>query len=453
MPIIGSIADDLTGGTTTGVLLARSKIRAGVLFSAAALSSVEGIREMDAVIVSSNSRPLPAAEASHIITEATIALKDIGVKYFQKRIDTTLRGGVGIEIDAMLDQLGDDTVAVVVPSMPESRRILVGGYSIIDGVALIRTPAANDVRTPVHENYIPRLIQNQSSRKVGFVALDKVLAGSSAIEEQLKKEREAGCQIIVVDAITLEDVSEIAKACIDLDWDVLSVDPGPFTAKLAFYRGIIQEEEPNIPPLVEENNKTVIVAAGSATPVTKKQMSVLCHEDRHVRISLDQIALINGGEEAVNEMLRAVNLAANLIEREIPPRAILFETALHGSLLNLDEEDDKRNYKHGTCAENINYGLGIIVQHLLEKVGRDKIAGLYCTGGDTMVSVCKCLDAEGIEALDYLIAQTDIGRLIGSPYDGLPIIGKGGLTGNDHIACDIVTRLFQESERYLLKTN
>ncbi len=51
----------------------------------------------------------------------------------------------------MLDQLNEDTIAVVVPAMPQSRRILVGGYSVIDGVALINTPVAQDVRTPVKE--------------------------------------------------------------------------------------------------------------------------------------------------------------------------------------------------------------------------------------------------------------------------------------------------------------
>lgn len=45
-----------------------------------------------------------------------------------------------------------------------------------------------------------------------------------------------------------------------------------------------------------------------------------------------------------------------------------------------------------------------------------------------------------------VIPQTDIGRLVGS-YDGLPIVGKGGLTGNDRTACDIVDRLFREAAR------
>ena len=446
MPLIGAVADDLTGATTTGVLLARSKARTAVFFNEEAALKGEGVDELDAILISSNSRPLPANEAYAKVKSATDALKRMGVKYFSKRIDTTLRGGVGVEIDAMMDQVGDDCVAVVVPAMPQSRRILVGGYSVIAGVALINTPVAQDVRTPVKENYIPRLLEGQTRRQVELVTLDKVLQGEEAIRDALKEAREAGGEVIVVDGITIEDVEEIAKACIELKWNVIAVDPGPFTAKLAYYRNLIKEEEPNIPPEADETGKTVLIAAGSATPVTKKQMEVLCQDPRHVRISVDPIKLIEGGDTALDEVFRAVHIAEDLLKSDNQPRAILFETALHGELLNLDEEDNKRHYAGGMSANRINAGLGTIISQLLEICGRDKIAGLYTTGGDTMVNVCYQLGVECIEVMDYVIAQTDIGRLVGS-YDGLPIVGKGGLTGNDHTACDIVDRLFREAAR------
>lgn len=337
-------------------------------------------------------------------------------------------------------------VAVVVPAMPQSRRILVGGYSVIDGVALINTPVAQDVRTPVKENYIPRLLAGQTRRKVGLVTLDQVLKGKEGIKEALTEVRNDGAGVIIVDAITLEDVDQIAQACIDLDWDVVAVDPGPFTSKLAYRRGLIQEEQPNVPPAASEEGKTVLIAAGSATPVTKKQMQVLCEDSRHVRISVEPIPLINGGDEALDEAFKAVNKAVELIESDKQPRAILFETALHGELLNLDEEDKKRGYAGGMSANRINAGLGTIISPVLEQVGREKIAGLYTTGGDTMVNVCYQLGVECIEVMDYVIPQTDVGRLVGK-YDGLPVVGKGGLTGNDNTACDIVERLFKESAR------
>lgn len=447
MPLIGAVADDLTGATTTGVLLARSKARTAVFFNEEAAEKTEGIDELDAILISSNSRPLPANEAYDKVKSATIALKRMGVEYFSKRIDTTLRGGVGVEIDAMLDQMKEGTVAVVVPAMPQSRRILVGGYSVIDGVALINTPVAQDVRTPVKENYIPRLLEGQTRRKVGLVTLDKVLAGEEVIEEALAEQKKAGCEVIVVDGITLEDVENIAKACISLRWDVVAVDPGPFTSKLAFYRELISAEEPNIPPQADEAGKTVLIAAGSATPVTKKQMEILCQDPRHVRVSVEPLPLIEGGDVALDEVFKAVNKAAELLESDNQPRAILFETALHGELLNLDEEDNKRHYAGGMSANRINAGLGMIVSQLLEKVGKEKVAGLYTTGGDTMVNVCYQLGVECIEVMDYVIPQTDVGRLVGSKYSGLPVVGKGGLTGNDNTACDIVSRLFRESAR------
>ena len=447
MPLIGAVADDLTGATTTGVLLARSKARTAVFFNEEAAEKTEGIDELDAILISSNSRPLPANEAYDKVKSATIALKKMGVEYFSKRIDTTLRGGVGVEIDAMLDQMKEGTVAVVVPAMPQSRKILVGGYSIIDGVALINTPVAQDVRTPVKENYIPRLLEGQTRRKVGLVTLDKVLAGEEVIEEALAEQKKAGCEVIVVDGITLEDVENIAKVCISLRWDVVAVDPGPFTSKLAFYRELISAEEPNIPPQADEAGKTVLIAAGSATPVTKKQMEILCQDPRHVRVSVEPLPLIEGGDVALDEVFKAVNKAAELLESDNQPRAILFETALHGELLNLDEEDNKRHYAGGMSANRINAGLGMIISQLLEKVGKEKVAGLYTTGGDTMVNVCYQLGVECIEVMDYVIPQTDVGRLVGSKYSGLPVVGKGGLTGNDNTACDIVSRLFRESAR------
>ena len=100
MPLIGAVADDLTGATTTGVLLARSKARTAVFFNEEAAQEARETASLDAILISSNSRPLPKEEAYDKVKSATNALKAMGVKYFSKRIDTTLRGGVGVEIDA-----------------------------------------------------------------------------------------------------------------------------------------------------------------------------------------------------------------------------------------------------------------------------------------------------------------------------------------------------------------
>jgi len=446
MPHIGVIADDLTGATTTGVLLARSGAKTTVFFNVEAAKTNINSSSLDAILISSNSRALPPDEAYEKVSEAIKTLQSMNVSFFSKRIDTTMRGGIGVEIDAMLDYMDEGTVAVVVPAMPQSKRILVGGYSIIDSVALVDTPVAQDVRTPVLENYIPKLLDGQSRRKIGCVTLESILSGKIETKKALKTARLNGADIIVVDAVTLDHIELIAKACLELKWNILAVDPGPFTSKLAFCPKLIHEEKDNIPiETADETGKFVLIAAGSATPVTKKQMEVLCQDNRHKRISINPISLIDVGDVALAEIDITLNHVRSVFENE-NPRVILLETALHNELLNLDIEDKKRGYASGMSANRINSGLGNIVARIIEDLGRDKIAGIYTTDGDTMVNVCYQLEAECIEVLDYVIPQTDVCRMLGK-YQGMPIIGKGGLTGNESIVLDIVDRLFKESSR------
>lgn len=61
-------------------------------------------------------------------------------------------------------------------------------------------------------------------------------------------------------------------------------------------------------------------------------------------------------------------MAKEMFQEGSQPRAILFETALHGELLNLDEEDKKRGYASGMSANRINAGLGTIITKLMERV-------------------------------------------------------------------------------------
>ncbi len=445
MPILGGVADDLTGATTTGVLLARSGAKTMVYIGEENAKESADQTGMDAVMISTGSRALSPETAYEKVGRAVRALADMGVRYYQKRIDTTLRGSIGSEIDAMLDQL-EDWIAVVVPSMPASRRILVGGYSIIDGVPLVNTPAARDVRTPVTECYIPRLIAGQTKRKTAFISLSTVLEGAESIRKELGSAAADGAQIVVVDAVTAGDVDEIAKACIASGKEILSVDPGAFTAALAYRRGIIHEERADLPGTAPEvPGKAVLILAGSATPVTKRQMEVLEGEGGCLRISIDPRSLMDGGVSAENEICEAVSRAADVLRGKTVPRVILCETALHGNVLDLASEEKQRGYKRGRGAELINEGLGRIAERVMGTAG-EKIAGIYATGGDTLLSVCAQLGSGSLTVFDYVIPQADVTRLTGK-YEGLPVIGKGGLTGADDTAVRIVERLFMEYGR------
>lgn len=442
---LGIVADDLTGATTVGVLLARSGIETAAFFDA---NSLKESRSYQAMVLSSDSRPLLPELAQEKVRYATNILKSQGATHFSKRTDTTMRGGIGYEIDAMLSVLEPDCIAIVVPAMPQSNRILVGGYSIIDSVTLTKTAVAQDVRTPVTEAHIPTLLASQTKEKVGFVALSVVLKGTDELKNALIAQKIDGHRVIVIDAVSLDDIQTIANVLIELDWNVLAVDPGPFTERLAAFRCLSKSRKGDVLPEKnsENPNGMILIAAGSATPVTKNQLNRLISSNSNtIHVPIDAELLIDKDNSADVEIRRAVDVAMQYLTLRKNP-IFVFETALTGKVLNLSEQELLFNLQPGQAAENINIGLGKIVRAVLSK-NKDLVRGIYMTGGDTMVNVLQGLDAKGIELIDYVIPQTDIGRIVGGEYDGMICVGKGGLTGHEDIVASIVDRIYQEAEK------
>ena len=443
--MIGAVTDDFTGAASAGALIARSQARTGLFLDAEALEDSEEARCLDAVFVSSNSRHLKPEDAYREVCKATKALKSTGVTCFSKKIDTTLRGRIGNEIDAMLDTLGGDMVAVMVPAMPQSRRICLNGISIIDGTVLTETPIAQDVKTPVKDAFIPRLIQGQSRRKVELISIENVDRGKGTLKCAMIDARERGGQILVMDAVTLEHIDLIAQTCVELGWNVLAVDPGAFTMKLNYRRGMIKEEvSTGAEGSTGPEEKVALFVVGSANPLTKAQMKYLCSSEANVPVHVSAYMLISGQVQFEEEVNRAVGIAVNLFRQKPRPQSIIIGTALQDCVVDLNDEDLRRGYDSGTCSRLINEGLAEITGRVMELARREQVAGLLLTGGDTMESVCRRLHVSYIEAIDHIVPQVDVGRIVGN-YTGLPVVVKGGFCGGREIGMAVVSRLLSES--------
>ena len=242
MSPIGIVADDLTGATTVGALIAREGVTSTVLFDPRYIKD-SPLPDDGALIVSTDSRAMEPEVAFSRVRRATEALLARGVSQFSKRTDTTLRGGIGPEVEGMLSALPDDYLAIIVPAMPQSHRVVVGGFSLIDSELLSRTGVAQDVRTPVTESHVPTLLASQFMARLGHVPIQSVMAGKQAIKHDLVELRREGTRAFVLDAVTLNDIDQIAQAVVDLRWKVICVDPGPLTDRMAVRSGAITPHE------------------------------------------------------------------------------------------------------------------------------------------------------------------------------------------------------------------
>lgn len=446
MPKLGIVADDLTGATTVGALLARVGIDTAVIFDTEAVAGLDPDHE--AVILNSDSRPLPAAVARAAVARDTANLVAAGAIQFSKRIDTTCRGGIGPEVEGMLGELSDDHVAVVVPAMPQSRRIVVGGYSLIDSVLLARTAVAQDVRTPVHESHLPTLLAGQTDLGVGYVAIGDVIAGGEVLAGALRRERDAGARMIMVDATSIEDVDAIAAAVVGLGWDVVCVDPGPFTERVALQRGIVTQGE--LPQRTlrleakESDEGTVLVVAGSAMKVTTVQINELRKVAGTQTIQVPISELVLSDDRYAAEMDRVAAETQRLLDAGGPRVLVLaLQSTITGEMIDLPAMEVEAGMQPGHGASLVSQRLGALGRKVADLLG-DRLAGVYLTGGDVMVNTCFALGASGIKLVDYVIPQIDQGVLVGGPSAGVPVVCKGGMTGNEVTAVQAINRIFDE---------
>lgn len=452
MSPIGIVADDLTGATTVGALIAREGVTSTVLFDPRYIKD-SPLPDDGALIVSTDSRAMEPEVAFSRVRRATEALLARGVSQFSKRTDTTLRGGIGPEVEGMLSALPDDYLAIIVPAMPQSHRVVVGGFSLIDSELLSRTGVAQDVRTPVTESHVPTLLASQFMARLGHVPIQSVMAGKQAIKHDLVELRREGTRAFVLDAVTLNDIDQIAQAVVDLRWKVICVDPGPLTDRMAVRSGAITPHEgverTRRLESVPGESGTVLLVAGSATGVTHEQFAALREVPGTQAVSIDVLQLIGNEEAAQREQRRVVDQVRRTMAGEQKPRALIvaLDTVLTGHRHELSDMEQASGVKGQQVSTLLNTRLGEVARGAIDVFAPEDLAGVYLTGGDVMVNRCRAFDARGIALVDYVIPQVDQGTISGGPYSGVPLVCKGGLTGTRTTTVESVNRLFDERMR------
>jgi uncharacterized protein YgbK (DUF1537 family) len=411
------IADDLTGANATSVLIARQGYKSATFLDLNVYSD-EQHKNFNVISISTDSRAVKENIAYDRVKRVVNFFKDKDVKLISKRIDSTLRGNIGVEIDAVLDTLNGDEVAIVVSAFPSSRRITIGGFLMVNSIPLEKTDVAKDPKTPVYTSFVTKLIKQQSKYSVGSIKIDKVLQGEECVEKEILAKKKKGNRIIVVDATTDEDIRVIAKACKKSKLPIVAVDPGPFTSALTM-------EIVGVPNVVHK--RKIMLTLGSVTNLTRKQLEVLKMKYNPLLVYVDSKALIYEHTRQ-DEVKRIVDLLISQMDGY--SMIGITTTGNEDDILNLKELAKNLNTSEHEIAHRISTGLALITRMVLEYTD-NVIGGLYTSGGDVTVAVCKELKAAGIEVKDEVLPLAAYGRLIGGKYSDIHIITKGGLVGEN----------------------
>lgn len=246
------VADDLTGACDTGSLFAGDgPVRLSIWPDGPPAAPVR--------VVDTESRAASADEAAARV--ARVPALAPSARYF-KKIDSTLRGHVGPEIDALM-RAAHLATAIVCPAFPAQGRAVVERVLLINGVPLADTPLRGDPQFPAAgSSSVVETLRARVDRPLAWLPLDQARAGAASLAPHIR--RLAGT-VIVADAETDADLDALVDAALEADLPLLLAGAAGLGRALASRLSLL-------PGGIEVPEGRWLLVAGSRHPATRAQV-------------------------------------------------------------------------------------------------------------------------------------------------------------------------------------
>jgi len=414
------IADDLSSATDCGIQVARAGLRTYVPLGTYRIS--ERAEIVDVLSVDTDSRNLSSSRAYEEVHKATLEVAGAGFSQVYKSMDSTLRGNVGVEIDAVLDASSFDC-AIVAPAYPLYGRKTLGGMHFLYGTPINETEFATDPQCPVVEADLIRLFSFQSSRKVGRVSLETLRDGAPAVGHRLGDLLSGGIELAVFDIEEEADLDRLVATVAAANLRVLWVGS---TGLARCVPRAIGATAANGQPAMERNRRDpMLIVSGSVSEVTEGQLAAVNRELGVVLVELDPFKVIEGGSPAWEEQARCASLLSSSIGAGM-------DTALH---LPFGRENISKAQELGrSLGQDRNRVAEMIMASLADTttgiVKDHRVRGLVLTGGDTARAVTRALGGRAMRILLEVEPGIPLCQLLG-PTETLIVIKAGGFGSPD----------------------
>jgi D-threonate/D-erythronate kinase len=419
MTQLAIIADDLSSATDCGAQVARSGQPVVVPLSGYALPAQAG--NASVISIDTNSRSVSAEQAYATVKEAATSLAAAGWQHFYKSVDSTLRGNLGAEIDAVMDVTHPDC-AIVAPAFPKYGRTTRSGVQYLHGKPLNQTEFGTDPTAPVREADITSLLWLQSKRKSGRITLSQLRSGPREVSTQLNRHIANGLELIIFDVMEQDDLRRICETVAASGVKALWVGSTGLSEFVPLALGLGR----NAPSLknraTSQTRCPALLVAGSASETT-------CQQIEHAQsaglqlTTLHPAPIVSGGPAAEAEIARVLaSLQTVIISGHNAGLAVLSTRA---DIADTQELGAALGLAPAQVAARIASALAAISRTLAIE---SSISGIVATGGDTAKAICDSLLAEALEIEGEIEAGIPLMRLLGPTT--LPIVIKAGGFGS-----------------------
>lgn len=328
-PIIGIIADDLTGGMETAAMLVALGVDCGFVTKPAL---VQQFNNTTAIVVAQKTRVSPPHEAVHKSEDAARHLLSIGARrlFFKycATFDSTDDGNIGPVADSLL-ALAQATHTGFCPSSGDLARSVFQGHLFLGAQLVSESPKRFDPLTPMTDPNLVRVLQRQSKLAVGLLPHNVVRAELPVRHTHVDRLVAQGIQHIIMDAIYAEDLAALAE--LTVDWPLMTGNAPIIRHYPALWRarGWLDNAPPKRQlPAVEGAG---VVLAGSCAGQKLEQLAVFEQARPVHRIDITSAESVNAAiERALDWAAMQLDSGPVAIATSAGPEQVSAAQARHG---------------------------------------------------------------------------------------------------------------------------
>lgn len=405
------IADDYTGAGDSGIHFSRLGRKIELLLNENDLG--EQLKRYDGVSLTTESRFLPSDEAARRVTSVVKQCQSEGFTSFFKKIDSTLRGNPGSEVEACLEASGL-SAALICTAMPSTNRSCVFGKIYIGGTLLHETEIGRDPFNPMSSSSVVEIFSQQTDLAIGQIKLEQIENGSEALAADIQDMLDDGVRLFVGDGVSEKHLATLARQ-IDR-FSFLPVGAGGFAKAYAAVSA--KSNTPSSDKDMAEQKGPVLAVIGSLSDTTRKQAELACASGY-----FDLFEFTPG--DTIETLKNSFDVFYHSRGERLPN--ILMRAELSETPLQVSKED----------GEKMAAMMGELAAYICRK---SRCRAIFSTGGSTSMGVARAIGVAGVTLVDEIMPGVVLGSCTVPGTAVEWFISKAGGFGGEEILKQIALK-------------
>jgi uncharacterized protein YgbK (DUF1537 family) len=421
------VADDVTGAADSGIPFAAAFAPVHLLDHRRLAERRPDAGDTPAVLsVFTSTRDADPESARNTLLAVGRDLAALKPARVYKKIDSSLRGNIGSELEALMAAL-ERPLSFIAPAYPAQGRTTRDAVHRLHGVPVAQTEMGRDPLTPVTDSRLDAWIGRQT-RHAGFhIGAALLDSGEEAAASEIDRRLAAGVRHLTFDAAEDAHLDRIAALALRrYPRALLCGSAGLARSLAAAMTGHRPRLEGLRTPHVFAGRGHFLFVCGSASDILHRQVD----------------ELVRGAPVALEELSCELLLA--------PDRADSRKAALHRAAATLARSSVVVTIARGgtsgaplAAARALSAALG---RFSGEVIAACRPTGVFLSGGDTAAAVLDALGSRAVELECGLPNGVVAGMVQGGAMDGLPVATKAGAFGRPNALLRFYCGLHSRSE-------